>query len=91
MGGVGLAGGGGVRRVRPDGCGGVGGDDQATSGGGAGAGGGVGLRRPLSRPGTPDGGVLFGSGRRGEEEWHTVGRRGRRAPSPAESEGQVQW
>ena len=57
--------------------------------GGVGGGGGMGLRRSFSRPGTPDGGVIYGAGRRGEEEWHTVGRRGRRAPSPAESEGQV--
>lgn len=52
----------------------------------AGAIGDKGMRRP--RPGTPDGSGN-GAGEEMEEEWHTVQRRGRRVPSPAESEGQV--
>lgn len=52
-------------------------DDMGSVGGG--------MRR--SRPGTPDGTC---AGKR-EEEWQTVGRRGRRAPSPADGEGQVCW
>lgn len=64
--------------------------DGGGRGGGGGGGGGdddegvlCGGRR--SQPGTPDGTC---AGKR-EEEWQTVGRRGRRAPSPADSEGQV--
>lgn len=55
---------------------------------------GEGMRRP--RPSTPEGSVsggVNGTGHRvgaeGDEEWHIVGRRGRRVPSPAEGDTQV--
>ena len=47
------------------------------------------MRRSPSSLASSGGEGYGGGGRAGDGEWHTVARRGRRAPSPAESEGQV--
>eukprot|EP00903_Cladosiphon_okamuranus_P017112 g15765.t2 len=62
-------------------------DDSAVP---SGAGGAMLLRRsPSSSTSSGGEGYGGGSGRAGDGEWHTVARRGRRAPSPADSEGQA--
>lgn len=72
----------GGRRTRSAGGTGMGRGNEGMLGGIAG----MGLRRASSRPSTPEGSA---EGRPSEEEWQTVGRRGRRAASSADGEGQV--